>query len=258
MLFRSVSQSRYVLLNLLTGGITIPGVTVITAAIISYLSTSMQVSNAKCSDTVTPRMQIDWDNALMSLRDSAQLSEMEVADGYVKAYKGAGVQRRYARLTQEALDFVDAPDTTPPSSEVLQGRIGRLGVGSTILMDGDITAQITEPWGEASVIKAASVVSPAYIQLNTGELRIAYSRGSDDYIVERVWSGTSWGSETVINAAPSSSPAYIQLNTGELRIAYCKNSGRSIVERVWSGTAWGSETVINFAPSSYPSDIKLS
>ena len=225
------------------------------SAFIAKLATQTQVSSALCSDGVTPRMSIDWDAALMILRDYLQMSRMEVTDGYIKAFKGAGVQRRYAKFAQESLDFVDAPDTSPASSEILRGRIGRLGVGTSILLDGNFTVPTTSPWSGESIIDSAPSEYSSYVQLNTGELLVVYRRVSDGYLVSRTWNGSSWGSLSVINNSDSWYPRLIQTSAGELRIAYQRGTNGPLVERVWQyGAALGAETIINEANSdnAYP------
>ena len=190
--------------------------------------------------------------------ESLFTNQIEVPDdGRIRYYTGQGVQRRAVELADESVSWIDTPDTTPATKEQLRGRIGRLGVGDAVLMDGEFNANIECPWGAESVINAAISYSPAYIQLASGELRIAYRRTSDDYLVERVWSGTAWGGESVINAANSAAPAYIQLASGELRIAYRRESDDYLVERVWSSNAWGAESVINAANTYEPTYIQL-
>jgi len=188
---------------------------------------------------------------------TAKVFVATIMDIAIKSYRGQGVNRRAIKIDAESLDWLDAPDTTPAYPELLRARIGRLGVGGAILMDGDFQAQINNMWTNVSVINSASSQYPAYIQLINGELRVAYVRNINGYIYERIWDGDSWGSESVVNSASSQSPAYIQLNSGELRIAYVRNSDSYIVERIWNGDSWGSETVINAAGSSYPAYIQL-
>ncbi len=183
--------------------------------------------------------------------------QIEVPDGgRMRYYNGQGVQKRCVELAEDHIDWIDTPDTTPASDEVLRGRIGRLGVGPTILLDGEFCVSVAESWGVESVIKNAYSYYPNYIELASGEIRIAYERQSDSALVERVWSGTAWGAESVISSNSGNS-SYIQLRTGELRIAYQRISDGYLVERVWSGTAWGAESVINGADSTYPDYIEL-
>lgn len=192
-------------------------------AFISQLSTSNQYSNAKCDDTVTPRMEIDWDNALMSLRDAPQLSDMEVSDGYVKAYKGQGVQRRYAKLSQESLDWVDAPDTTPASSELLRARIGRLGVGGSILLDGDFNASIVSEFGQEISLNSTNSYCPDYVEMPDGTIRMIWMLNSTGYLYERIYSNSSWSSDTLIVSKTAFPPKYLLTSSGQLYLFYNYN-----------------------------------
>jgi hypothetical protein len=182
----------------------------------------------------------------------------EITDVNFRTYKGQGVQRRALEVDAESISFYNSPDTSPASDELLVGRIGRLGVGTdSVLMDGEFLANITSPWSAGAVINGASSSSAGYIQLADGQLRVAYRRSSDGYLVERIWSGSAWGSESIINAASSYSPEYIQLADGEIRVAYQRGSDGYLVERIWSGSAWGSESIINAANSGSPEYIQL-
>lgn len=218
---------------------------------IGALATILQKSAATCDDTVTPRATFDWNNAILTLLSADQKTKMEVSDASVKAFKDRGVQRRYVRLTDESLDWVDAPDTTPPSSEILQARIGRLGVGGPVIIDGGFCAPVTRPWGAESVVEAAGGMYPTYIQLASGELRIAYKQQSTSYLIERVWNGSSWGEATQI-AGTVRNISYFQRSNGELRIIYRRMFAPYICERVWNGTSWGAEITVNAENSDYP------
>jgi hypothetical protein len=178
--------------------------------------------------------------------------------GRIRYETGAGVQKRTVQLANEKIDWIDTPDTSPASLEVLRARIGRLGVGSAVLMDGDFGANITVPWSSPSVINAANSDEPCYIQLDDGQLRVAYRRNSDGYLVERIWNGSSWGSESVINAVQSNYPSYIQFSDGQLRIAYTRYADNYIVERIWNGSSWGAESVIYSGQANDPSYVQLS
>ena len=157
--------------------------------------------------------------------------DLTLEDRSLRAYTGQGVQRRAVQIGHESVDWLDCPDTTPASPELLRARIGRLGVGPAVLMDGELLANIEMSWGAEAVVNAAYSYDPVYIQLADGELRVAYQRGTDGYIVERIWSGSAWGAETVVNAASSGYPAYIQLASGELRVAYWRGTDNYLIER---------------------------
>lgn len=177
--------------------------------------------------------------------------------GSQRWYDGIGVQRRCIEIKNGKLSFLSAPDTTPPTAETLQGVMGQVGNGENILVDGNFVVTFESYWSAASTINAAASFTPAYILLASNELRIAYARDSDDYIVERIWDGSAWGAESVVNNAASIYPTYIQLEDGELRIAYRRNSDNYLVERVWNGSSWDAESVINSAASGYMAYGKL-
>jgi len=172
----------------------------------------------------------------------------------LSSYKGAGVNRTATRLNHDSLDWLDTPDTDPASDELLAARIGRLGVGGPVLLDGEFVTPIAESWAGETVIQAASSSFPSYIQLVDGSLRVAYTR-SDNHLVERTWNGNAWGGESVINASGVYAE-YIQLFDGQIRIAYWKFLGSPIVERIWNGTSWDAENIIN-AASEMPSYVQL-
>jgi hypothetical protein len=64
--------------------------------------------------------------------------------GRIRYETGIGVQKRTVQLADEKIDWIDTPDTSPASPEVLRARIGRLGVGGAILMDGDFYTNYTQ------------------------------------------------------------------------------------------------------------------
>jgi len=178
--------------------------------------------------------------------------------GRIRYETGAGVQKRCVQLADEKIDWRDTPDTTPASPELLQARIGRLGVGGAILMDGDFEAQVTCQWSPESTINGASSGYSSYIQTTDSQLRIAYIRYSDNYVCERIWSGSAWGPETVVNNSASFAPHYIQLSSGSIYIAYSRNADGYVAWKLWSGTAWGLESVINSVSSSLTDLVETS
>jgi hypothetical protein len=184
--------------------------------------------------------------------------------GRIRYETGQGVQKRTVQLADEKIDWIDIPDTSPATPEQLRARIGRLGVGDAILMDGDFGAQIKTLWKAPSDITANQNVTPSLIQLSTGELRVAYSEVNGNYTVERIWNGTSWGAESYISTVGSVSPNYVELDSGELRVTYAKlflpsySPPDLIVERIWNGASWGAESVVSDPSirSNSPSYIK--
>ncbi len=161
--------------------------------------------------------------------------------GRIRYASGAGVQKRCVQLADEKIDWLDIPDTTPASDELLRARIGRLGVGATILMDGDFKVQTDCPWGPMQSIETdANSFTPAYVQRSSGELRIAYDYGSTIY--ERISTdGITFGARSSVVGATN--PYYIERASGELRILYHKTDD-TLAEKVWTGSAWGTEVVI--------------
>jgi len=177
--------------------------------------------------------------------------------GRIRYETGDGIQKRAVQLADEKIDWLDTPDTSPASSEQLRARIGRLGIGGTILLDGDFRASMSGAWSAESIINPSGVSFPDCIQSADGTIRVAYARDSDYYLVERVWSGLAWGSEVVINAAISYNPSYVQFSDGTIKIAYVRDSDRRLIERTWSGSTWGAETIVNPASSNQPDYIRL-
>jgi hypothetical protein len=173
----------------------------------------------------------------------------------IRSYEGQGVNRRAIQIDNEALDWLDTPYTTPASPVQLRARIGRLGVGGSVLLDGDFQVSIPAEWGDEATLNGAQSYDPSYVQTDDGVLRVMYRRGSDGYIVERTLSGSVWGSEAVINAAGALYPTYGQTIDGQIRAAYRRDSDGYICERIWSGSAWGSESVINAANSYHPTYV---
>jgi len=183
---------------------------------------------------------------------------MRVALRTRATYDGQGVNRRAVRSKKSAIDFLDTHDTSPASPEQLRFRFGRLGVGGAVLADGELLANIESTWSAESSVNAADSGHPSVIETSSGELRLAYRRNADGYLVERILSGSVWGAESVINAADSAFAAYTEFTDGELRIAYRRSIDGYLVERIWSGSVWGAESVINAANSYYATSIVLS
>ena len=110
--------------------------------------------------------------------------------------------------------------------------------------------------GESVVNGASSSAGLSVIELSNGNLFIAYSRDSDQYLVCRTYT-TSWSAESVINPAISWYPSIIERSDGSLFVAYIKGSNGNVVSRIYT-TSWGSENIINANPSVSPSAIELS
>jgi hypothetical protein len=114
----------------------------------------------------------------------------------------------------------------------------------------------TPSTGTESVVNGASSDTPSVIQLQNGNIFVAYKRNSDGFIVSRTYT-TSWSSESVINGASSSYPCIIEKSNGNLFIAYRRNSDNYLVSRIYT-SSWGAESVINSSNSISPSVIEKS
>lgn len=156
----------------------------------------------------------------------------------IRSYQGQGVNRRAIQVDQESIDWINTPDTSPATDELLVARIGRLGVGS-ILLDGDyLINKELEEWSTESLIFTGACSSPEYINRSNGEVRVLYQRDPVGhlYICERVLTAGVWSAETIIDDVYPDLPLskYIELSDGELRVYIDREY------RVWSGSAWGS------------------
>lgn len=171
--------------------------------------------------------------------------DLSITKDRARFYKGAGVQRRALQLGDESLDFLDCPDTSPASPEQLRARIGRLGVGSAVLMDGEFNAPLVQPKGPETSIISASVASLDIIIWN-GEIRILYVLYSDYYVREIVDSGSGFSVPVVISSATLGSPSpnakYLLDIDGSLIVAYKMSSGLKI--RVDGGSGYSAEETI--------------
>jgi hypothetical protein len=178
--------------------------------------------------------------------------------GRIRYETGSGVQKRTVQLADEKIDWIDTPDTTPASPELLRARIGRLGVGGAVLMDGDFQANCEHGVSEESVINSASSAYPVMIQQSDGLLRLVYQRVSDKYLLQRTSiDGVTWSAETTINAAESVYPAIIQQVDGLLRLTYRRFADGYLVQRTSDdGTTWSSESTVNAASSYEPAMIQ--
>jgi len=175
----------------------------------------------------------------------------------IRSYAGEGVKRRATQLDNDSLDYLDSP---LGGAEQLRARIGRLGVGDSIIMDGDFNAEIEAPWSLASIIVSSSSNYPAIIQQANRTLRLVYKRNSDNYLVQRTSAddGATWSAESVINAAATSICAIIQQSDETIRVVYRRGSDDYLVQRTSAddGAAWSAESVINAAGSNYPDLIQ--
>jgi len=176
--------------------------------------------------------------------------------GGARVYDGQGVQRRCIEIKAGRIDFIDAPDTSPASDEVLRGRFGRLGVGETILVDGDFRAPISGIGAAETELGVTIGYTIAQTELASGEKRIAYRRTSDGHVVERRDTGTGWGAEIDVSDASAYFPAYCPMSDGSVYIGYRLNGSKYIVERLDSGSGYGDEAPVVEADSAYPAYLQ--
>jgi hypothetical protein len=168
-----------------------------------------------------------------------------VVTGSFRLYNGQGVQKRCIEMKKDNFDFIDVPDTSPASPEVLRGRIGRIGVGETILIDGTFKAPLSAEWSAESVINNAITAEPSIIQQADGEKRVLYRVDSTSYLAERHTTDGTWGAESIITAAASYHPALLQQHNGEYRAVYRHPSPAALVQKITSGGVWGDESTIS-------------
>jgi hypothetical protein len=157
-------------------------------------------------------------------------------------------------MKKDNFDFIDVPDTSPASPEVLRGRMGRLGVGETILLDGAFNTDIETEWSPEVLVTTDFICDPAYIQRADGELRLAYQLQLNTRLYERTWDGAAWSAPSGITTSEGTRPCYIELQDGEFRLAY--RNGFNIVERIWNGSSWGAATDITTNNTYFPTYVQ--
>lgn len=175
--------------------------------------------------------------------------DLEITERDLRSYTGAGVQRRSVEVGNEALSWLDTPDTTPATPEQLRARIGRLGVGGDILLDGPFVAPISRTWSDESTVYSGGDASRvAVIERSNGERRRAYTRNWTVY-EEIKPAGGSWGTAVSLGFR-AEAIAYGEVN-GDLRLAYRVNnavppSSGNLMEQVWSdgSSSWGTAALI--------------
>ena len=126
------------------------------------------------------------------------------AGGAIRYETGSGVQKRCVQLADEKIDWLDTPDTSPASPERLRARIGRLGVGGSILLDGEFLAPISSKSPSEELIYNAGdeygVIFQRLFELSDGT-QYAVWLDYDDYNVEisRKIAGSSWEAPVVFS-----------------------------------------------------------
>jgi hypothetical protein len=175
--------------------------------------------------------------------------------GRIRYYNGQGVQKRCVQLADDKVDWIDTPNDVV-ADELLRGRIGRLGVGPAVLMDGDFEANIESPWSEESVIFSTAVTWLDQLQCADGSIRLAYNRFTDGYLCQRIDSGAGYGAETVIYGGDSYFTDQLQCADGSIRLIYTHGSGAPLYQRIDSGAGYGAETVIVSGFALYPNQLQ--
>lgn len=179
-------------------------------------------------------------------------------EGSIRYETGKGVQKRTVQLADEKIDWIDTPNTTPPSAEVLRARIGRLGVGDNVLLDGEFDTLCNFPIGPIEISSSYADGGGIFIS-GESDVRVAYIKTtSGSILVERVKTGDIWGAEVIINNASSFGVAsYLSMLDGRIRLAY-RSDSTNIVERIYNGTTWGaasSSIAVTTAESCYGESI---
>jgi hypothetical protein len=139
--------------------------------------------------------------------------------GRIRYSNGKGIQKRCVQLAKDRIDFIDTPNNIT-SLEVLRARIGRLGVGGAVLMDGDFVSNYDAQWGAATALTSYNSMLPAYLKRSDGNLYVLLERVSDGKLVlKKSGSGTS-GAEVVIPVASAYTHCIVEDNDGVVHIAY--------------------------------------
>ena len=175
--------------------------------------------------------------------ESLFTNQIEVPDGgTIRYFTGKGVQRRAVELADESVSWIDTPDTTPATDEQLRARIGRLGVGDAVLMDGKFNANIDAPWGEDNEVINYLASPMDIIRLHDGRSIFLYTRVSDNALIQRTEAGGAFGSELVLVSGGVSSASGIEDENGYVRIVYTLPAG--LYEIVGDGSTYGGASKI--------------
>jgi len=164
--------------------------------------------------------------------------------GRIRYETGSGVQKRTVQLADEKIDWLDTPDTSPASPELLRARIGRLGVGGAILMDGDFEAPITSTYSARSLVldEIMSYLSLAKT-INDGMVCVLQDSAYNLYEITKP-SGGSWSAKANITNT-ANWPSIIQLSDGSY-ICTFKSTIDSKLYQVTKpvGGSWSARTLI--------------
>jgi len=173
------------------------------------------------------------------------------------SYKGAGVNRTATRLDNDSLDWLDAPDTTPASDELLTARIGRLGVGGSVLLDGEFTTGIDMGWSSPLKIVASSANYISSINTKNGVVRAAY-RSNVPSLHEVVFAGSAWSTPVEISTMSPEDIRYLKLANGELWLIFVRVNDTYLYKMVHDGISWSAPAVLISKTVSKPDIIQTS
>lgn len=188
-----------------------------------------------------------WDQATGELRVGNEEEYIRVAPGDdefeihnlpIRSYDGQGVNRRAVQIDNEALDWLDTPETSPASPEQLRARIGRLGVGGAVLLDGEFLIQSDTPKYSA-ITDLNSEIShyPTAICLADGSVRVAHHVYPDNGIKEYVDTGSGFSAgSTIPGTTGYYKPKYIQAQNGKLYLFVVNLSGNFYYLELVSGS----------------------
>jgi hypothetical protein len=178
-----------------------------------------------------------WDDK--TLVPIIQDIDVDLYDKAFRAYTGQGVQRRAVQIGRESVDWVDVPDTSPATPERLRARIGRLGVGESILLDGKFNAEITATISSETTLKTGTSYFPAYRVDSAGDTWVSYGQ------YEKKYSSGAWGSEsTTTSDIGGYKFAYLSLQNGEAMLVFDHYTGASLRYIKKTSGTWGSVQTI--------------
>lgn len=176
--------------------------------------------------------------------------QITIPDGGRMRYEtGTGVQKRCVQLADEKIDWLDTPITSPASPEQLRARIGRLGVGGMILMDGNFEAPIIANFTVGVQKSTDTIYYPTVMKRKNGNTYIVLSNvtlGGGLYWASYNESTGALGS--FLQIAPDGGPNdYIEDSSGNLRVLYTRwGSDAFLCEKVYNEatSTWGTEKVV--------------
>jgi len=185
--------------------------------------------------------------------------------GRIRYETGTGVQKRAVQLADEKIDWIDTPDTSPASPEVLRARIGRLGVGSSVLMDGEFRTKSIAQWFSSTSIFNPSIRQDEIIIIEqaNGVLRQIYRLYSpSNYLATCTSSdgGSTWSSNVFITTTITAwTPHLCETFSGRLICVFRSNSTSHIYRSISDdgGSTWSALSIIVSGLSYYPRVLQL-